>query len=306
MKYLYGPVYSRRLGSSLGVDLIPYKTCSFDCVYCQLGKTTHKIIERRSFFPKKKVIEELEEFLEREEGIDYITLSGSGEPTLNSDLPHIIEAIKKISQKPLCLITNASLFYKKEVRKALGGIDLIIPSLDAPDREIFLKINRPHRNLKFQEIIEGLIKLTEEFKGRIYLEIMLVKGINDSAVCARKFKKIISKINPQKIQINTPIRLPKEEWVKIPSLKVIDNFLKILDWDAELIKERVKRCRKLLPRNIEDDIIRLLSRRPESLSELSKTLKIRNPILLKIINSLEKKKKISCYLYRRRLFYRVI
>ncbi len=274
--YIFGPVLSRRLGFSLGIDTVSFKICSFDCIYCQLGKTLKKTIRRNKFIDLKRFEKELKAKLRLKEEIDFITFSGSGEPLLNSQLSEILKIVKTNSEKPVCLLTNGSLFYIKKVRKEIKSFDLILPSLDAPDELTFLKINKPHDNLSFKKVVEGLIALRKEFKGKIWLEIMLIKGINDSVSSAKKFNKIIKKINPDKVQINLPSRIPSEGWVEIPSKERLKEFLKNLECrKVEVISKRKKTfSQKEYKEKTIQKILNLISRRPVSLKELKDTLGI--------------------------------
>ena len=222
MKYIYGPVPSRRLGRSLGIDPIPSKTCNYQCIYCQLGKTTKFTNERKNFYPKEEIIDELEEAIKVNEGnFDYITFVGSGEPTLFKDLENLILKAKKLSDKPICVITNGALLYNSEVCKALRLVDVVLPSLDAGDERMFIKINRPHPTLKYYEIIQGFINFSKNYLGKLWIEIMIMKGINDSKEDLLKIKEKIDLIKPDRIGINVPIRPPMEKWVKIPDKNII-------------------------------------------------------------------------------------
>jgi len=304
-KYLYGPVFSRRLGFSLGVDVVPFKTCTFDCVYCQLGKTLKKILKRNKYIDLERFKIELKRKLNSEKKIDFITFSGSGEPLLNSQISKILKIIKKYSNKPCCLLTNGSLFYLKKVRKEVKDFDLIIPSLDAPDEETFIKINRPHEKLKFEKIIEGLIELRKEFKGEIWLEIMLIRDLNDSNSHAQRFKKIISKINPDKIQINLPVRAPAERWVKPPLKKNISQFLKNLGLErAELIFQKKVPFQLGIKKDTENKILNLLNRRPLTFKELKMLFNISSKKLERILLFLLEKKLISKFKYNKKIFYK--
>ncbi|MFH1504057.1 MAG: radical SAM protein [Candidatus Omnitrophota bacterium] len=238
MSYFYGPVPSRRLGKSLGVDLFAVKTCSFDCLYCQLGKNPEKTIKRISRLNLNQLGKELKLVVKNKPQIDYVTISGSGEPTLYKGLDKIIAVIKRITKNkyPLCVITNSSLLYRRSVRQELKGADLIIPSLDAADAKTFRKINKPCKEVNFKKIITGLVELRKEFKGKIWLEIMLLKGLNDSLTEARKFKEIIKKIKPDKIQLNLPAR-PGTEKVFAPSAKRLKEIKNILSKETELVKD---------------------------------------------------------------------
>ena len=167
MKYVYGPVPSRRLGKSLGIDPIPSKTCNYQCVYCQLGKTTNFTNIRKNYFPKKEIIAEMKKAIKLNENkFDYITFVGSGEPTLYKDLKDLILRAKDLSKKPVCVITNGSLLYQKEVQNALMCSDVVLPSLDAGDEKSFIKINRPHPSINFEKLIQGFIDFKKRFEGR--------------------------------------------------------------------------------------------------------------------------------------------
>lgn len=212
MKYIYGPVKSRRLGLSLGLSLTPYKTCSFDCVYCQQGVTTVKSKERKEYVRIEDILTELKAWLENnpEEAkiLNYITISGSGEPTLHLKLSELILRIKEITPLPIAVITNSSLLVIPEVRRDLAGASLLVPSLDAVRQDIFERIDRPAAGIRVEEIIEALVALRKEFRGKIWLEIMLAKGINDDLRHIKKFKEILERINPDKCQLNSPVRAP--------------------------------------------------------------------------------------------------
>jgi wyosine [tRNA(Phe)-imidazoG37] synthetase (radical SAM superfamily) len=239
MKYIYGPLKSRRLGKSLGITLTPYKICSFNCVYCQLGKTINTTSERREYIPIQEIINELKFWFvnnpEEAKNLNYITLSGSGEPTLNIKIGQLITEIKKITPVPVAVITNASLLNEALVRQALSCADLIIPSLDAADPAIFTKVDRPKEGINVEDIINGLIVLRKEFKGKIWLEVMLIKGINDDLTHARKLKDVMLKINPDKIQLNSPVRTTAEDNILATDKKKLEKFKEILGDKCEII-----------------------------------------------------------------------
>jgi len=225
MLYIYGPLNSRRLGLSLGITLTPYKTCNFDCVYCQLGKTANVAIQRKEYIPIQEILDELKVWLqnnsEQAKQLNYITLSGSGEPTLNDKIGQLISGIKKLTPAPLAVITNASLLGAATVRQQLEEADLIVPSLDAATPQIFEKINRPAPAVKITEIINGLVSLRAEFRGKIWLEVMLVKGVNDDLRHIKRLKEAIVRINPDKIQLNSPVRATTEPGIlPVPKSKL--------------------------------------------------------------------------------------
>jgi len=240
MRYIYGPVKSRRLGLSLGITLTPQKVCSFDCVYCQLGKTAGKVSARKAYLDIKDILAEFKGYLESPEyklnPPEYISLSGFGEPTLNIDISKLIAQIKKlVTRIPLVLITNSSLFSQIQARSDVLEADVIIPSLDAVTQDIFEQIDRPLSDIKIEDIIRGLIALRKEFKGKIFLEIMLVKDINDSLDYAYKFKQAAQKINPDKIQLNIPARSTAESWVKPPDKERLLEIKEILGPKCEIV-----------------------------------------------------------------------
>jgi len=239
MKYIYGPVNSRRLGFSLGITLIPHKICSFDCVYCQLGKTKDRTYERREYLKVEAIINELRLWFENNtdgaKNLNYITLSGSGEPTLNIKIAELIAEIKKITSLPIAIITNASLLNVPLVRQGLVAADLILPSLDAVDPKVFEKIDRAHPDIKIGQIIEGLINLKKEFPGKIWLEVMLVRGINDDLRQIKKLKEVIDRINPHKIQLNSPVRTTAEPNVFPVDRRKLEKIREILGDKCEII-----------------------------------------------------------------------
>jgi len=239
MKYIYGPVQSRRLGLSLGLSLTPYKICSFDCVYCQLGKTIDKTCQREEYSKVDEIIDELKSWFQNntEEGkfLNYITFSGLGEPTLNIKIGEVIAEIKKITAIPVAVITNASLLNDIGVREALIRADLIVPSLDAVTSDIFREINRPLEDIKIEEIINGLVNLRKEFRGKIWLEVMLVRGINDDLRHIKKFNEVIDRINPDKIQLNSPVRTTAEPNILPVDRKKLEKIKEMLGDKCEII-----------------------------------------------------------------------
>lgn len=209
-KFVFGPVPSRRLGFSLGVDIIPRKCCTFDCIYCQVGRTTHKSDVRASFYKPEEIIDEITREVAGNRSIDFITFSGSGEPTLNSDLGRIIKGVKKRATKPVAVITNGSLLDRSDVRRDLEEADLLMPSLDAVTEEIFSRVNRPVPTIRIEAMIEGLRALRRQFRGPLWLEVMLMQDINDDAQHIELLKKTINTINADRVQLNTVTRPPCE------------------------------------------------------------------------------------------------
>jgi len=218
--YVYGPVPSRRLGNSLGVDIIPRKTCSYSCIYCQIGRTKVRQIVTQSFYHKESIIDEIDMNVERS-APDFITFVGDGEPTLSCDLGWLINRCKSRWTIPVAVITNGSLLFKPEIRDSLANADIVMPSLDAGNEEVFHKINRPHAEIKLKTVVDGMMAFSREFSGRVRLEVMLVEGVNDDERHLTELKDIINAINPDTVDISVPIRPPAEKWVKPPSLEKI-------------------------------------------------------------------------------------
>jgi wyosine [tRNA(Phe)-imidazoG37] synthetase (radical SAM superfamily) len=207
---VFGPVPSRRLGFSLGVDIIPRKCCTFDCIYCQVGKTTDKKIERRSFYSPDSIVAEVVAKLGEPGHVDVISISGSGEPTLNIDLGWIVKEIKQRTTIPVAVITNGSLLWREDVRHDLLSADIVLPSLDAAREEEFERINRPHPSILLADIIKGIQGFGRDYKGSIWLEVMLVKNVNNSLEHLKILQETILRMDVDKVHLNTVVRPPLE------------------------------------------------------------------------------------------------
>jgi wyosine [tRNA(Phe)-imidazoG37] synthetase (radical SAM superfamily) len=288
-KYIFGPVPSRRLGRSLGVDLVPYKTCSFDCIYCDLGRTTHKTTFRESYVKPEEIRGELELTLPTlSKKPDYITLSGSGEPTLNQNIGDIIHAIKDLTSIPLAVLTNGSLFSLEEVRKALVGADVVIPSLDAVNDVTFQCLNRPHPSLNIQEIISGLIQFRNEYRDQIWLEVVFCRGINDDRGEIERLKGVIERIRPDRVQLNTPVRPPAEEFAYPLSTTQLEEIRKQLGEKAEIISEFAASLGEEFDSAQDTEILNLIKRRPCTTEDISKALGLRIDEVVKHLDHLTK------------------
>lgn len=215
MKYVFGPVKSRRLGVSLGIDIIPYKLCSFNCVYCECGATTHLTAEVKEYIPAENIIRELDSVLSKSPDLDVVTFSGSGEPTLNSGIGRIISHLKSnYPQYKIAVLTNSTTMHIPEVRRGIIQADLIIPSLDAASDDVFNRIMKPAPGVNVQDIIDGLVSLRKEYKGEICLEIFIIEGINDSEAELKLLKAASEKISPDEIHLNSLDRPGTEKWVR--------------------------------------------------------------------------------------------
>jgi wyosine [tRNA(Phe)-imidazoG37] synthetase (radical SAM superfamily) len=293
MKYLFGPVPSRRLGLSLGVDLLPFKTCTLDCAYCQLGRTTCLTLKREKRVSPEEVLAEIRSRSEDE--FDYLTLAGSGEPLLHQGLDEIIRGAKEAVDRPVVVLTNGTLFFRDEVREEVMEADLIVPSLDAATQATFERVNRPHPDLLIDEIIEGLVRLREEFAGKIWLEVMLVKDLNDFE--ADLIAEAAERIGPDRVQLNTVVRPPAEP-VQPLSPEEMERMLEIFS-DAEVIAE----WERDLSKKTEILITDLLSRRPCTLEELGHLTDLHRNEILKYLEVLESEDKITRLRHGEKLYF---
>lgn len=213
-KHIFGPVPSRRLGLSLGVSPIPESCCNYSCIYCQLGRTRNMTNTRSEFFSIEEIVNEFKEFTKGGGNFDVVSIVGEGEPTLYSGVAELIAQLKKLTDKPVVVITNGSLLSLKEVREAVCNADIVLPSIDAYDEITFKKINRPHGKLIYEDIKRGLELFSKEYKGELWLEIMLVKDINDSEKDILEYKNLLAGIKYDRLYLNTPVRPPAEENVE--------------------------------------------------------------------------------------------
>lgn len=306
MKYIFGPVPSRRLGESLGIDTIPLKTCNFQCVYCQLGRTTHFTNQRNSYHPKEQILNEVRVALqENENKIDYITFVGSGEPLLCKDLGYLIQQIKQFTDIPICVITNGSLLCNPAVREELMPIDIILPSLDAADPKTFIKVNRPHPQIKYELFLQGLIDFRKQFPGQFWVEIMLMDTINDSLDHLHKLKETIDLVHPDRIDINVPIRPPAEHWVKIPKQETL-NHLKEIFHDYTDINFPEAGYFRSYSENFEQELINIIKRHPMRQDQIIETFQsdsLTSDTILAQLDLLEKQKKIKKKMYNNKVFW---
>ena len=213
MKYVYGPVPSRRLGISLGVSPIPKKTCNHSCIYCQLGPTASTTNTRQMYCDVEDIIKELKQIIKANITFDVITIVGEGEPTLYLGLENLIYKIKKQIDKPVAVITNGALLYDQEVQSALSASEIVLPSLDAYDDISYKRINRPYKELEFKDMYRGLKEFSKNYKGQLWIEIMLMKNINDDNESLNRYAKTLSEVKYDKLYLNTPVRPPAEKKV---------------------------------------------------------------------------------------------
>ena len=278
MKMVYGPVPSRRLGRSLGVNPIPLKTCNYSCVYCQLGRATQMTNQRRDFFPPEEILNEIKRAIELHSGggeIDFVTFIGEGEPTLCKSIGWLIRETKEIADMPIAVDTNGSLLYREDVRNDLSQADVVMPSLDAGTAKTFRRINRPYRGIDFEAVVEGMEKFRQEYDGEIWLEVMLVKGINDSEEELEAIKSRLEKIEPDRIYINVPIRPPAESWAVPPDTEAITLAHAILG-DGNVVDIAAEETGEFSIEgfaNPKDAILAIIRRHPMREEQVIETLK---------------------------------
>ena len=274
LKYIFGPVPSRRLGESLGVSPIPEKTCNYSCVYCQLGRTNKRIAKRDEYIPLEKILEEFDSIQNIDDKCDVITIVGEGEPTLYSRLGDLIIELQLRTNKPIAVITNGALLCDEEVRNELMSADIVLPSLDSVSEYMYKRVDRPHGSLDYNSVYDGLVTFSNDYKGELYLEIMLMDGINDSDEDLLKFKEQVRKIRYDRLYINTPVRPPAEKSVKESSKETIKKAVEILGGIS--IDSLASGT---FGSDIEDDYEALLSiigRHPMNQHEITSFLKSRN------------------------------
>jgi wyosine [tRNA(Phe)-imidazoG37] synthetase (radical SAM superfamily) len=306
-KYIYGPVPSRRLGRSLGIDLVPFKTCTYDCIYCQLGRTTNKTIERRPYVPIEDILNELKIKLAAGESPDYISIAGSGEPTLHSYIGELIGMIKNMTTIPVAVLTNGSLLFMPEVRAALMQADLVIPSLDAGDEALFRYVNRPHADISFDQMVNGLIDFTRNFPGKVWLEVLLLSGVTGMAAEARKLATYAKVIGAAKVQLNTVCRPAAEDFACAVERKQLEKIALLFPGVVDVISE--DESDHLLGASISDatngEIVNLLARRPCTLSGICSGLGLHPHDAAKKLKRLADEKRITVLRTDHNVFYKI-
>lgn len=308
-KYLFGPVPSRRLGMSLGIDLVPKKVCALNCVYCEVGETTKLTTDRMEYIKYDKIISELQQFMSSRPKIDYITFSGSGEPTLNSRIGEVLAYVKQnYPDVKTAILTCGALLSSPQLRTEILEADVILPSLDAATQAIFNKINRPNPNLSIDTYIKGLIDFRKEYKGQIWLEVFLLKGYNDMLEELDLIKEAILKIEPDIVQLNT---LDRPGTVEGLIAMTKNELQKIKDYwdisDVEIIASAAQRTDvDSYNTDIEGTILATIARRPCTLDDLNQILGIHVNEINKYLGTLELNKKIKSTTLKRGVFYELI
>jgi len=307
-KYVYGPVPSRRLGRSLGIDLVPLKTCTYDCVYCQLGRTTNKTVGRAAYGSPDEILEEIKRKLDSSPlRPDYIGVAGSGEPTLNSDIGRVIEGIKGMTSVPVAVLTNGSLLWMPEVKDALMAADLVLPSLDAGDAGLFEYVNRPHPSISFEKMVEGIASFTNCYPGEVWLEVLLLAGVTGIPSEAKKIAALVGRIGPARVQLNTVCRPPAEQFALSLSQSEMLT-LKDLFWgEVDVIShaQRHQICTQDAAETGSVDIFALLRRRPCTAKDVADGLGSHVNEVLKHLDTLVIAGKVTTSVVGSRVFYAV-
>jgi wyosine [tRNA(Phe)-imidazoG37] synthetase (radical SAM superfamily) len=285
-------VPSRRLGRSLGVDIVPFKTCTLDCIYCQLGKTTCKTLQRKEYVPIDDVLAELKTLLDAGLQADYITIGGSGEPTLHSGLGRLISGIKKLTSIPVAVLTNGTLFFLPDVRADCAGADVILPSLDAGDQQTFDKINRPHDQITFDRLVEGLCALRKEYPGQIWLEVFCIEHFNTGNPQLARIAEAIKRIRPDKVHLNTAIRPTAEPGVEKAAPEKLESIARQLGGNCEVVADFVSsHCGKVAD-DVPQTLLSMLKRRPCSLKDVCSALGLDANNVMDYLSDLERQGKI--------------
>lgn len=274
MKYVFGPVPSRRLGQSLGIDPVPLKTCNWNCVYCQLGRTIPLTNERKLFLPTDEIFSQVKEALDKHQhgGIDWITFVGSGETMLALNVGELIHQIKQLTKIPVAVITNGSLLYLPEVRQELLLADAVLPSLDAGNSNLYKKINRPHPDITFSRLVNGLKLFRQEYHGKLWIEVMLMKDLNDSAETLTEITYHLRIIQPDEVHILLPTRPPVEAWVKPADQEGVQRASDIFGSIASVFNTTDGNFELAENEELVDAVVDIITRHPMTETELLKTL----------------------------------
>jgi wyosine [tRNA(Phe)-imidazoG37] synthetase (radical SAM superfamily) len=303
-RYLFGPVPSRRLGRSLGVDLVPFKTCTYDCIYCQLGPTTRKTIERKIWVPQDAVLAELPARLSSKP--DYITLSGSGEPTLHSQLDEFIARIKALTDIPVAVLTNGSLFWQEDFRQQIRDADLVIPSLDAGGETMFQVVNRPHGQIPFGKMLDGLVAFRQEYSGQYWLEVMVVGGYTATPAEIGRLAQCVARVRPDRVQLNTVTRPPAEKGAFGISPELLAHFSTLFDPPAEVIADFREVHGKAEFVGSREEVLAVVQRRPCSLEDIAQGLGMHQNEVVKHLEELRAQEAVEYVTRGKKHYYRAV
>ena len=304
-RYLFGPVPSRRFGRSLGVDLTPYKTCSMDCIFCQLGRTTEKTVARKEYVPTDIVLSELKDWLNKDGEADYITLSGSGEPTLHSRFGEVLEFIRANSKIPAVLLSNGTMLNLPEVRAAAACANVVKVSLSAWNQVSYGWVNRPHPQLRFDHLIKGQKDFRAQFKGQVWMEIFLIAGTNSTPANVRKIADLAKEIGPDRIHLNTAVRPPSEDYATALSEKRMEALTDLFHPTAEIIAEFKAKHSNHVRAN-QETIFSMLQRRPCTADQIADVFDMHLNEVSKYLGKLIRTGQIRSELKKRAIYYSVV
>jgi wyosine [tRNA(Phe)-imidazoG37] synthetase (radical SAM superfamily) len=305
MAHLFGPVNSRRLGRSLGIDLVPPKTCPYDCIYCEVGPTSRRTLRRREF-QAEAILQEVADYLAQAgPPPDFLTLTGSGEPTLNLGLGRILAGIKGLTAIPVAVLTNGALLYLPEVRRDLKTAAVVLPSLDAARQQTFRLVNRPHPRLHLNQVLAGLEAFRQEYAGQIWLEIMLLKGINDGEDELAALRQAIKKIGPDKVQLNTAVRPVAEAGAQPLNPAEMAAIAGYLGDGVEVIAD-FRRAPRRAPMPRDETLLAMLARRPMGAADVAEALGLPLARVQSRLQRLKKAGLIRYHLHQDQGFYRTL
>ncbi len=282
--YVFGPVPSRRLGRSLGVDLVPFKTCTYDCIYCQLGRTTHKTCEREEWVPLSAVLANIEEKLSTNP--DVITLSGSGEPSLYSRIGELISGIKDLTDIPIAVLTNGSLLWREDVRNQLLGAEMVIPSLDAGSAAVFQAVNRPHHGITFDQMLRGLVEFRSVYQGKYWLEVFMLGGYTTIEPDLAHLVACVAQVKPDLVQLNTVTRPPAEEFATAVPYERMQEIARMFTQPAEVITDYHGQHEEVEFVASMADVLSLLQRRPCTIADIADGLGMHRNEVVKYVQEL--------------------
>lgn len=270
MKYVFGPVPSRRLGQSLGIDTIPLKTCNWNCVYCQLGRSVPLTSERGEYFPRADILVEVEqELMAHQIGeIDWVTFVGSGEPTLHSGIGWLIRQVKALTNLPVAVITNGSLLYLPEVRVELSTADAILPTLDAGNAWLYRQINRAAPRFTYDRLVEGLYLFRQTYSGKLWIELMMIQTMNDTPEALQELSLVLKMIQPDQVHITLPVRPPAEAWVRPSDEDGLQRAEEILGKVVPISTPAASEARAVRMGDLAETILSVVTRHPMMEEEL--------------------------------------
>ncbi|MBT3191630.1 MAG: radical SAM protein [Verrucomicrobia bacterium] len=291
--YLFGPVPSRRFGRSLGIDLVPFKTCSFDCAFCEVGRTTFSTGERAEYVPIDDVVAEFQQWVASGGEAEVITLAGSGEPTLHSRFGELIDAIRSSCDTPIVLLTNSSLMHLPDVRTSAAKADIVKVSLSAWDEASFQRVNRPASGLAFDALVSGLQQFRSVFSGRLWLEVFLLKGINDAPAGVARIAALAEGIAPDSVQLNTVVRPPAEPSAVSISREELECLAPLFSPPAEIIA-RFQAAEGQAPASSvrASHVLAMLTRRPCTLEDIAGAFGLEKALAESLVETLASEQSI--------------